>query len=128
MTLAGESAGAVYCHAHIVTNVPVRQFVLSSGSLYLSPPQPQEKARDLRNTVKEKLQEFSDLTLKDSPVSELIEAVKRSGIQSWFLQSDHQLQNWRDTTGISQRLLVSDVTNEVGLCLAQHGYIYVRKD
>jgi carboxylesterase type B len=127
VTLAGESAGAVYCHAHMVMKVPMRQFILSSGSLYLSPPQPQEKAKALRNMVKEKLREFSDLPLKHSPVPELIEAVKRSGIQSCCLQADHQLQNWHQNTGIAQRLLVSDMTNEVCLCLVQYSYMLLRK-
>ena len=35
ITLAGESVGAVYAHAHLVTGSPVRRGILQSVSLYL---------------------------------------------------------------------------------------------
>ncbi|KPM40147.1 hypothetical protein AK830_g6434 [Neonectria ditissima] len=112
VTLAGESAGAVYCHAHLVTGAPARQYILSSGSLHLSPPQPKEKASALRQSVQA---QFDGLELRTVSVAAMVEAVKRSKIQSWFLEEDLRFKNWQNTTGSAQGLLISDVQNEAVL-------------
>ncbi|KAH6980737.1 Alpha/Beta hydrolase protein [Ilyonectria sp. MPI-CAGE-AT-0026] len=112
VTLAGESAGAVYSHAHLVSEAPAKQFILSSGSLHLSPPQPPAKAKAMRQTLQRSLEDVGDFNLRNAPVSAIIEALKKSGIQSWFLQMEPALKNWEDNTGTAQRLLISDVQNE----------------
>ncbi|KAI1871230.1 uncharacterized protein JN550_004675 [Neoarthrinium moseri] len=108
VTLAGESAGAVYTHAHVAINSPLSQAILSSGSLHLSPPQPPEKAAAMHDLVFKHLQGSSDHTLKTVPVSELVEAVEKSGIKSWFLKMEPPFKNWRSNTGCAQRILISD--------------------
>ncbi|KAI8725678.1 Carboxylesterase [Fusarium sp. LHS14.1] len=112
ITLAGESAGAVYTHAHLVSHAPAKQFVLSSGSLYLSPPQPVEKAQFVRQTLGRHLRTLGDFDLRTAPVEVIIQVIKVSGIQSWFLVADNGLQGWQQGTGSSGRLLLSDVRNE----------------
>ncbi|WAO90085.1 Carboxylesterase [Fusarium falciforme] len=112
ITLAGESAGAVYSHAHLVCHAPAKQFVLSSGSLHLSPPQPVEKAQSVRQALNRHLRSLGDFDLRTAPVEVMIEAIKVSGIQSWFLVADDVLQDWKQSTGSSERLLLSDVRSE----------------
>lgn len=67
----------------------------------------------MRQTLQKSLQDVGDLKLRDAPVSAIIEALKKSGIQSWFLQMEPSLENWEGNTGAAQRLLISDVRNEV---------------
>ncbi|KAJ2901604.1 hypothetical protein MKZ38_001624 [Zalerion maritima] len=113
VTLAGESAGAVYCHAHLVLNSPARQYVLSSGSLHLSPPQPAANVSALRNAVAEKLRAVDPaLNLHAATASQVVEAIGRCGIQSWFLQAEDGFDGWQTSTGGARRLLLSDVQRE----------------
>ncbi|KAK2006318.1 carboxylesterase [Colletotrichum eremochloae] len=110
--LAGESAGAVYCHAHLVAGAPVRSVILCSGSLYLSPPQSEEKAFILRQTLREHLRVSGDFELGTAPVDNLVKALELSRIQSWFLQTDSELEGWQTKTGVAERLMIGDVQNE----------------
>ncbi|VUC37787.1 unnamed protein product [Clonostachys rosea] len=113
VTIAGESAGAVYCHAHIARNAPVKQAVLASGSLYLSPPQPPKNVSILRDTVLKYLKELDpEAGLQSAPVHQLITAIKQSGLQSFFLQAEDRLDKWEENTGKVQRIMLSDVQNE----------------
>ncbi|KAI0123385.1 Alpha/Beta hydrolase protein [Xylariales sp. AK1849] len=113
VTLAGESAGAVYCHAHLVTNAPAQQYILASGSLYLSPPQPTQNVSALRNAVSIKLQElYPDFDLSTASASQIVEAIKQSGIQSFFLQQEQRFEGWETSLGKAHRLLLSDVQKE----------------
>ncbi|KAH7161046.1 Alpha/Beta hydrolase protein [Dactylonectria macrodidyma] len=112
VTVAGESAGAVFSHAHLVTEAPARQYILSSGSLHLSPPLPQDKSSAMRQLVQKHLRGLGDYNLRSAPVSIVIEALKQSGIQSWYIQEDPRLENWQHSTGAAERLLLSDVQNE----------------
>ncbi|KAM5383466.1 hypothetical protein ACJZ2D_002159 [Fusarium nematophilum] len=113
VTLAGESAGAVYCHAHLVTNSPARQYILSSGSLYLSPPQPARNVSALRNAVSERLRDLdSSLNLDNASSAQIVEAIKLSGLQSWLLQREERFDGWQTTTRSSEALLLSDVQRE----------------
>ncbi|WDK14589.1 carboxylesterase [Colletotrichum graminicola] len=111
--LAGESAGAVYCHAHLVAGAPIRGVILCSGSLYLSPPQSEEKAFILRQTLRKHLQGAGDFEIDTAPVDKLVEALESSGIQSWFLQTDSALADWQTKIGVAERLMIGDVQNEV---------------
>ncbi|KAK1977375.1 carboxylesterase [Colletotrichum cereale] len=110
--LAGESAGAVYCHAHLVAGAPVRGVILCSGSLYLSPPQSEEKAFILRQTLRKYLHVSGDFELGTAPVDTLVKALELSRIQSWFLQADSALEGWQAKTGTAERLMIGDVQNE----------------
>ncbi|KAF6830897.1 carboxylesterase [Colletotrichum plurivorum] len=112
VTLAGESAGAVYCHAHVVSKVLIPQCILSSGSLYLSPPQPQAKAVALRGAVRDRVRELGGVDLSTAPAEVLVQAQERAGIRSWFLQAEPDLEGWEEKTGKVKRLMISDVQNE----------------
>ncbi|KAH6990071.1 Alpha/Beta hydrolase protein [Ilyonectria destructans] len=73
-----------------VSKPRLRQIALSSGSLYLSPPQPQEKVYSLVNNVQGHLQELGRFNLRDASVE----------------------QGWQQETGSSQRILLSDCQRE----------------
>ncbi|KAF5602405.1 carboxylesterase [Fusarium subglutinans] len=110
VTLAGESAGAIYCHAHLVANARVQQVILSSGSLFLSPPQPRQLVASFRDTISKELDQT--LNLETASASEIVEAVRRSGLQSFFLEWEESFNAWQTKTGCVERLLLSDVTKE----------------
>ncbi|ETS80070.1 hypothetical protein PFICI_07599 [Pestalotiopsis fici W106-1] len=113
VTLAGESAGAVYCHAHMVTGAPAQQFALLSGSLHLSPPQPAHNVMALRSSIRQKLQELSpDLDFSSASAAQIVHAIERSGVQSFFLEDDPIFAGWEKTVGTGRRLFLSDVQKE----------------
>lgn len=104
----------MYCHAHLVTNATAKQYIISSGSLFLSPPQPAENVARLRHAVSEKLQTLDpNLSLASASASQLVEAIGLAGIQSWFLQWEERLDGWQKANGNIQRVLLSDVQKEV---------------
>ncbi|KAF9871486.1 FAD binding domain-containing protein [Colletotrichum karsti] len=115
VTLFGESAGAVYCHAHLVTGAPARQVILSSGSLQLSPPQPRDRAAFMRSTLNNCLETLGDFDISTAPAEIMVQALEMSGIQSWFLQMEPSLEGWQEVPGGAERVLVSDVQNEAVL-------------
>lgn len=98
----------------MINEAPAKQVILSSGSLHLSPPQPPERAAAMSNLVLSKLQGLGQYDLRSAPCDVLLEAISQAGIQSWFLQSDPLLENWKSKAGhAAKRLLLSDVQNEV---------------
>ncbi|KAF4456363.1 hypothetical protein F53441_1522 [Fusarium austroafricanum] len=113
VTLAGESAGAIYCHAHLVTNAPAKQVILSSGSLFLSPPQPRQAVSAIRDVILNKLKDIdSSLDLDNALESQVVDAIKRSGLQSFFLEWEERFDGWETSTGKAEKLFLSDVQKE----------------
>ncbi|KAF4343548.1 lipase 1 [Fusarium beomiforme] len=122
VTLAGESAGAIYCHAHLVADAPVRQVILSSGSLFLSSPQPRQAVSVLRENVSKKLHDIDPaVDLESASAIQVVEAVKRSGYQSFFLEWEERFNDWQTKTGRAERLLLSDVSKEMKSAIYQAG-------
>ncbi|OHE99046.1 carboxylesterase [Colletotrichum orchidophilum] len=115
VSLAGESAGAVYCHAHLAAGLPIRRIILSSGSLYLSPPQTEAKASSLRQTLRSHLRTLGHFDLSTAPVEKLVEAMELAGIHSWFLQVDPTLLGWETATGAAESIMIGDVQDEAVL-------------
>jgi carboxylesterase type B len=113
LTLAGESAGAVYVHAHMVMGVPIRQAILQSGSLYLSPPIPEARAGGIVARVEERLSLKGCAGLRDAKVEEFLEAQADLGMISLFLQTEPGLEDWREKLGHAERLLLGDCEYEV---------------
>ncbi|KAI4720990.1 carboxylesterase [Aureobasidium sp. EXF-10727] len=109
MTLAGESAGAVFVHGLIVSGAPVKRGILMSGSLHMSPPQPEARAKTmLIDTVLAKLKGKGYMSLEDAPVQALLEAQAEIPIPSVFLQDDECFGNWQNNTGNIQELIIGD--------------------
>lgn len=97
----------------MVSKAPLNQCILASGSLHLSPPQPQERAAAFRSNLKHHLRDLGKLDLRTAPAEVVVEALKRSEIQSWFLQTESSLEGWQESLGEASRLMISDVQNEV---------------
>ncbi|KAL2205517.1 alpha/beta-hydrolase [Sarocladium strictum] len=113
VTVGGESAGAIYCHAHLVTGAPAKQYILSSGSLGLSPPQPATRVNAVRGMVSDRLKEIDPtLNLDNASAAQIIEAIRRTGIQSWFMEWEDRFQGWETAPGDAQRVLLSDTQKE----------------
>lgn len=113
ITLCGESAGAVYVHAHICTAAPVRRAILQSGSLYLSPPLPLERGRSLISELQERLKEQTRFTLADCPIAELLILLEQCGINTLWLQQETALDHWMNCSFDGVDIIVGDVADEV---------------
>jgi len=113
ITLAGESAGAVHVHAHILTKAPVQQAFMASGSLYLSPPQPPEVGQKLIARLTESLRQSHGLSLKDAPASLLVKNLSELGVNSIWLQSESSLDGWQIREEEIMSLMIGDVECEV---------------
>ncbi|KAJ1329854.1 para-nitrobenzyl esterase [Microdochium nivale] len=116
ITMAGESAGAVYCHAHMVAGAmpSVRSWILQSGTLALSPPQPDVVADGLVARVEDALRRRGGQTLRVAPVSEVLAVQAELGVASMFLREEEELLGWR-SRGLSpnvDRILVGDTEYE----------------
>lgn len=114
--MAGESAGAVYTHAHAVVGTPVKRVILQSGSLFLSPPMSM-KARDaMLNKISEKLQAAKGAhSLQDAPAESLLHQMQEMGISSMSLQAADGLDNWQRKRETPQALMVGDCEFDVGV-------------
>ncbi|KAF3031841.1 hypothetical protein E8E12_001932 [Didymella heteroderae] len=112
ITLAGESAGAVYVHAHMVMGVPMRQAVLQSGSLYLSPPIPEARAKDIVARIEDRLSLNGSPGLREASAEDILNAQADLGLVSLFLRMEPGLEKWRDELGHAERLLIGDCEYE----------------
>nr|RBQ95912.1 hypothetical protein FVER53263_08454 [Fusarium verticillioides] len=66
-----------------------------------------------RETISAKLKELDQkLDLETASASQVVEAVRRSGLQSFFLEWEESFNAWQTKTGCAERLLLSDVTKE----------------
>ncbi|KAI8667590.1 Carboxylic ester hydrolase [Fusarium sp. Ph1] len=114
ITLAGESAGAVYVHAHILSKTApkcVRQAILASGSLHLSPPQPLEVGQGLLKRIKTELQARGD-TIQNGSADSLVQALINCGVASMWLQEEPDLNGWENRTENVDGIMISDVEYE----------------
>lgn len=111
ITLAGESAGAVYVHAHLMTGVPVQKGILQSGSLHLSPPQGEARGLALCQSLEETLSK-QGLSLASAPVEKMLETLAEARVVSLWLQLTEELQGWETRTSHVDELLIGDCEYE----------------
>ncbi|KAH7147159.1 Alpha/Beta hydrolase protein [Dactylonectria estremocensis] len=121
VTLASESAGAVYYHVHMINEAPAKQIILSSGTLHLSPPQPPERAAAVRNAIMSKLQGLGQYHLRSAPCHVLLKAISKTGIQSWFLQNGPLLENWQSKAVIWRKDIWSTDAETIAEAFNQAG-------
>lgn len=114
VTVAGESAGAVYAHAHVVLNAPVKQAILMSGTLDMSPPRPLAHEATIVGPIEAKLASVGS-SLRTASATEIIKALTELNIVSMWLQQDPNEPELNDWTrpGLVQGLLIGDVEYEV---------------
>ncbi|KAH6985176.1 Alpha/Beta hydrolase protein [Ilyonectria destructans] len=114
ITLAGESAGAIYTHAHILSkssSSKVQKAILASGSLYLSPPQPLSAGISLLARIKTDLA-FRGDTLEDGSAESLVQALVNCGIPTMWLQQEPDLERWEEKVVEVEALMISDTEYE----------------
>ncbi|KAJ5239074.1 Carboxylesterase type B [Penicillium chermesinum] len=115
ITLAGESAGAVYAHAHLITGPPVKRAVLASGSLYLSSPLPTERGSGMIKSLNSKVQELSGGSLREAPVPILIQALKDLNVNTMWLQEEPELHDWETRPEQTEELMIGDAEYEAAI-------------
>ncbi|KAL2010982.1 hypothetical protein VTN00DRAFT_3700 [Thermoascus crustaceus] len=112
ITLAGESAGAIYVHAHLISGPPVKRGVLASGSLYLSSPLPLERGDGLIKTLEAKVRELGHKSLREAPAPALVQALKDCNVNTMWIQEDPELQDWETRLEQVDELMIGDVEFE----------------
>ncbi|KAI9822437.1 MAG: hypothetical protein M1827_000156 [Pycnora praestabilis] len=112
ITLAGESAGGVYVHAHSILNAPVRRAILSSGSLWLSPPLPLVRGQSLVDNLSKRVEESEKASLRDAPATSLVHHLNEMGIKSMWLQAEPGLADWDKKAENIEELIIGDVEYE----------------
>ncbi|KAL4955200.1 Alpha/Beta hydrolase protein [Aspergillus filifer] len=112
ITLAGESAGAVYVHAHLITGPPVKRAVLASGSLYLSSPLPVERGNGLIKALEVKVQEYGQTSLREASVESLLRALKESNVNTMWIQEEDELKGWETRIEQADEVMIGDTEYE----------------
>ncbi|KAK7511663.1 carboxylesterase [Phyllosticta citriasiana] len=115
ITLAGESGGAVYVHAHVVTDAPVKRAILQSGSLGMSPPQPPSRGDAI-------IASLGGPALRGAAVKEIVENLAVLEVNALWLQLDDelpQLNDWAARTGNVEAFVIGD--NEYESVLWRNG-------
>ncbi|KAJ6148669.1 hypothetical protein N7497_010651 [Penicillium chrysogenum] len=112
ITLSGESAGAVYTHAHLITGPPVKRAVMASGTLFLSSPLPVEKGEGLIKALEAKVRELGQTSLRDSAVTVLIQALKECNVNTMWIQEEPELTGWETRPEQVEEVMIGDVEYE----------------
>ncbi|KAL2863392.1 putative carboxylesterase [Aspergillus lucknowensis] len=112
LTLSGESAGAIYVHAHLITGPPVKRAVLASGSLYLSSPLPVERGNGLIKALEAKVQQAGHSSLKEASVPSLLQALKESNVNTMWIQEDEELRGWETRLEQVDEIMIGDTEYE----------------
>lgn len=112
ITLFGQSAGAVYAHANMFTIQGLKRGILSSGSLYLSPPLPRETGRNYINNVAQKVRNKCGSSLENAPVEVLLNSLRELNVNTQWIQEEKSLENWRNRMERVNTLLIGDVEYE----------------
>jgi hypothetical protein len=113
VTLSGESAGAIYTHAHLITGPPVKRAVLASGTLYLSSPLPAERGDGLIKTMEAKVQELGQPSLRESSVPVLIQALKDCKVNTMWIQEEPELAGWETRPEQVEDIMIGDTEYDV---------------
>ncbi|PYH42293.1 putative carboxylesterase [Aspergillus saccharolyticus JOP 1030-1] len=112
ITLAGESAGAVYVHAHLLTGTPVKRAVLASGSMYLSSPLPIEKGEGLLATLEATVKKLGQSSLHQASVGALVQALQECNVNSLWLQDDEEFRGWEAKPELVEEVMIGDTEYE----------------
>ncbi|KAL2809420.1 Alpha/Beta hydrolase protein [Aspergillus granulosus] len=112
LTLAGESAGAIYVHAHLITGPPVQKAILASGSLYLSSPLPVERGDGLIKALEAKVKQAGQPSLREASVASLLQALKESNVNTMWIQEDEELQGWETRLEQVDEMMIGDCEYE----------------
>lgn len=118
ITLAGESAGAVYAHAHAIIGTRIKRLILQSGSLFLSPPMQQKVGKAMLDRLSQKVQKTDGCSLQEVSAESLLRHVRDSGISALWLQSADGLEGWQKKQETVQALMIGDCEYDVSCTVA----------
>lgn len=113
ITMAGESAGGVYVHAHAIVGTPVQRAIIQSGSLFLSPPMQLKGGKALVDALSKKVQQKDGCALEEVPVESLLRRMEEGGISSVSLQASDGLEGWQKKKEQIDALMVGDCEYDV---------------
>lgn len=97
----------------MVTGAPIQQVILSSGSLYLSPPQPEQRGRVLIESLRDLVKTSTNQDLGSAPVESLLSGLHQMNFNTMWLQMTPELEGWSQRTGNVKRIIIGDVEYEV---------------
>ncbi|KAJ5418362.1 uncharacterized protein N7487_001912 [Penicillium crustosum] len=112
ITLSGESAGAIYTHAHLITGPAVKRAVLASGTLYLSSPLPVEKGDGLIKGLEAKVRDLGQNSLRESSVTVLVQALRECNVNTMWIQEEPDLSDWETKPEQVEEVMIGDVEYE----------------
>ncbi|KAH8805269.1 catalytic protein [Xylogone sp. PMI_703] len=115
ITLAGESAGGVYTHAHLFTGVSVKRAIMQSGHLPLSPPLSREIGQKRLASVLQKSNADGHASLMETPAESLVNYVRELGWASMWLQKEGTLTDWAIGEERVDELMLGDCEYESNL-------------
>lgn len=113
ITVAGESAGAAYTHAHLITGPPIKRAILASGSLHLSSPMPLELGHGLIKSLEDKVRELEQKSLRECSVGALVRAMEELNVNRMWLQDEEELRDWETKLEQVEELMIGEVEYEV---------------
>lgn len=102
----------MYVHAHMVTRAPIKRAILQSGSLFLSPPQPEARRRILCDKLETRLRQKGYSSLVEATVPALLESIEQANVGSFWLEMTDELRDWETALGDVEHLLIGDVEYE----------------
>lgn len=131
ITLAGQSAGAIYIHALLASGTEVSKVIMNSGSLYATPPQPDKRSLGLLGLIEGNLQliefergnmnpgESEGSTVSGASTRNLVQSLKDLEITSKWMWEEPSLKNFQQVDkvfGKLQGLMIGDCQVEVSPC------------
>lgn len=91
ITLARESAGAVFADAHFSLGAPVKRGILQSGSLYLSPPLPLTVSESFVKGLEQNIHANFHSSLAKVSVDKLLLTLRDQNVNRVWLQADDDM-------------------------------------
>lgn len=113
ITLCGESAGAIYVHAHIITGPAVQRAIMMSGSLALSPPLPREFGKGMLEQLQKRAQELEGKPIRECSQAVLKQLLMELNISRIWLQEEDALRDWQSRPLQTKELMLGDTEFEV---------------
>jgi hypothetical protein len=93
--------------------IPIKRGILSSGSLYLSPPLPRERGQAFVEAMIGRLGLSAAEDLRSVSVEALLKDMTDNNVTSLWLQEEPALENWENAEENVQEIMIGDVEYEV---------------
>ncbi|KAL1972989.1 hypothetical protein VTN31DRAFT_6531 [Thermomyces dupontii] len=115
ITLCGESAGAIYVHAHLIMGPPVQRAIMMSGSLALSPPLPRDFGKGMLEQLQKRAQELEGKSIRDCSKAVLKQLLNEFNLSRIWLQDEEALRDWQSRPLQARELMLGDTEFETNI-------------